>query len=809
MSEYKSLEHTIRNIAEGQKVSENTDISLEHTIRNIAEGIGIIGDDKPKGTPKAFMTRTYKSQNGGHVSAGKGSHANMKQADHIKMESGPSDMSDVTLGTMSTEDGKKKKEVKEVSDVGADSTPVSTWPTSEDGKKVKKECCGTMGGQGNEVGDMGRNFKIESGKKKMKEEAEHIEEKNVYHVSWGPGLDHEVTAMHGDEAVSKAKDALISKTPKLKDPKYSDTFNKKPMVHNISNERKMQKEETGPGSVGTVERVKIKNVARFKDFGPKSSKSTLAKTGEILKKVIDEADEKLSDKSITDDDGKEKPKLTKGKTQVEFEPKLKMPSPDDFKAEETIEEGKVRDMAKVASVVGALGAHAGKVYDVGNVATHQDPAHAVTTALTYANPTSRALNMLPTAFKADKVNKDEDEKARQKKYGTKLVTKEEKEMSEDNTNPLIAAFFELQNKTSDNMFEAAKALSPKQKKIAAVAGDKEKIDAADFAALRAGKKVEEEVEEIDETKKPEVSVYDGAAHVKDATGKVVASYSKKEHGSDYMKKANAHVAKEDVEFSAEELAHFDSVLEALGQSKDAAQKGSFKKAGTNPNGDPVRPTVPDRDLTDDVQHVQETSSEKKADYVDKATSAIVNKEVVGRSANKHALRIQKIKRHDPFIDWKKTDSSVKEETEKKEYKKLSYDEFVKGRIENPTAEQHKEIGRRLKKAGVPGSGWHFKKAKEMQKNVKEETIDEARGRPKKVEDDAPQHSGRDPRQHIQVIAGQAAAGRVIDFKHNNGKTSKITPGMGRTIVAHLNSLKPADRQATVNKMHDSPEGFKH
>lgn len=32
-----------------------------------------------------------------------------------------------------------------------------------------------------------------------------------------------------------------------------------------------------------------------------------------------------------------------------------------------------------------------------------------------------------------------------------------------------------------------KELSPKQKKLAAVAGNKSKIDAADFAALRAGK----------------------------------------------------------------------------------------------------------------------------------------------------------------------------------------------------------------------------------------------------------------------------------------------------------------------------------
>jgi hypothetical protein len=54
---------------------------------------------------------------------------------------------------------------------------------------------------------------------------------------------------------------------------------------------------------------------------------------------------------------------------------------------------------------------------------------------------------------------------------------------------------------------AEKTLSPKQKKIAAVAGDKEKIDAADFAALRAGKKVAEEVEELDEISKDTLKSY--------------------------------------------------------------------------------------------------------------------------------------------------------------------------------------------------------------------------------------------------------------------------------------------------------------
>jgi hypothetical protein len=88
--------------------------------------------------------------------------------------------------------------------------------------------------------------------------------------------------------------------------------------------------------------------------------------------------------------------------------------------------------------------------------------------------------------------------------------------------------------------------------------------------------------------------------------------------------------------------------------------------------------------------------------------------------------------------------------------------------------------------------------------MKEETLEE--GRPKK--NPTPETTERDPRKHIQVEAGRAAAGNVVDFHHNDGTTSKITPGMGRRITSHLNGLKPADRQSAVNKMHDSAEGLK-
>lgn len=64
----------------------------------------------------------------------------------------------------------------------------------------------------------------------------------------------------------------------------------------------------------------------------------------------------------------------------------------------------------------------------------------------------------------------------------------------------------------------------------------------DIQVYNKTQQVGEEVD-LEETKKPEVSIYDNAAHVKDSQGKVVASYSKKTHGSDFVKRANAHMAR--------------------------------------------------------------------------------------------------------------------------------------------------------------------------------------------------------------------------------------------------------------------------
>ena len=102
---------------------------------------------------------------------------------------------------------------------------------------------------------------------------------------------------------------------------------------------------------------------------------------------------------------------------------------------------------------------------------------------------------------------------------------------------------------------AEKMLSPKQKKIAKVSGDPNKIDAADFVALRAGKQVKEEAEEVEEA----TLSAKAARHGKDIGkpgkmfGKIAASAAKKYDSQETGKKVagailkKMRMAKEEVE----------------------------------------------------------------------------------------------------------------------------------------------------------------------------------------------------------------------------------------------------------------------
>lgn len=183
-------------------------ISLEHIIRNVVNEGFINGPrgDKPQGTPKPFYSKVFvkphdgesgQGNKGVQSTVGRRLNAKEKTSEPIKMESAPSDMSGVSLQHgAECECGCNKKKIKESGGVPnyGDAASVASWAgaqNTEDGKKkikeafgdadvaypesgkkkVKNEGMATFGGQGNEVGTMGR-VSTESGKKKIKEDSE-------------------------------------------------------------------------------------------------------------------------------------------------------------------------------------------------------------------------------------------------------------------------------------------------------------------------------------------------------------------------------------------------------------------------------------------------------------------------------------------------------------------------------------------------------------------------------------------------------------------------------------------------------------
>ena len=83
---------------------------------------------------------------------------------------------------------------------------------------------------------------MKSFKQFIKEEVELDE--GLYHVSYGLGLDHQVVAKDAADAHQKAMAHFKKTKPKLNDPKYSDTFDKKSITRIKGNEPRSDKYKT-------------------------------------------------------------------------------------------------------------------------------------------------------------------------------------------------------------------------------------------------------------------------------------------------------------------------------------------------------------------------------------------------------------------------------------------------------------------------------------------------------------------------------------------------------------------------------------
>jgi|694.fasta_scaffold00037_187 LysM repeat protein len=396
-----------------------------------------------------------------------------------------------------------------------------------------------------------------------------------------------------------------------------------------------------------------------------------------------------------------------------------------------------------------------------------------------------------------------------------------KKMSED-TNPLIAAFLDLQAKNPENMFVEAKKLSKKQDEKLDVVDD-DKIDAKDLAALRAGKKKVDEAN-IDPVVTGSSSVTkDKKGYVDPSTPKVPYSELPKPGNAagDVLSKAKNALDKTGVkeEVEIDEMRDRPKKDDVNRRKRDAVamKLGHDNPEGRNNNYNaPVSMLKHGRKLMKQGVTKEETEvtfSQAEIDHINsfflEASVAPVDPETTEAKPTSEKLS--------------QNDLTATAESGKR---KLKEGTWSSSRMSHPRpmslssgggldSEKRKALAASMAKykpnmkAGESDEEYKARTTKNAASQraavgMKEETLEE--GRPKKNPE--PETTERDPRKHIQVEAGRAAAGNVVDFHHNDGTTSKITPGMGRRITSHLNGLKPADRQAAVNKMHDSAEGLK-
>lgn len=354
---------------------------------------------------------------------------------------------------------------------------------------------------------------------------------------------------------------------------------------------------------------------------------------------------------------------------------------------------------------------------------------------------------------------------------------EEKKIANESKSSIVDAFMKLQETKHPNLFEAAKKLKGNQHKIDA--NKNGEIDAHDFKLLRAKKEMKESSDYEYEMARNELATAERAIkrmmkHLKGEGNLEAWVQSKITKAADYL----------------------DSVADYMESNK-------IEEAAMTGDG-----VVGSGSVTKDNKDVVSKTAPKAEGPSDEEKKALTNK-------------VKEIQKEN--VEFSEASYSAKEARAGKDIGKpgKNFEKIAKSAAKRYGSE---EAGEK-----VAGAILKNLRKEESEVDFSEEELDhieavmEGRGRPPKEgsaawqrrygnnaggEKAAEAPAGRDARQHIQVIAGQAAAGRNIEFTHNNGEKTTISPVMGRKITAHLDGLKPAARQDAVNKIHDSASGLK-
>ncbi len=483
---------------------------------------------------------------------------------------------------------------------------------------------------------------------------------------------HDAKSYHASEEDARKKHADIAKlNPNRK------------IKHNLYVDGK--KVDTLGEETNTEKRMKIKNVARPDDAAPTSEKSTLAKTGEIKTKI------------------------------VEDKPTMSMPN-----------------FGLSASLINA----ARQIVE----------------------------------------KKHEDDGADAKKMtGGKTAVKLEPETNdkmEDSDNKPVKKKSHTVPKTD------------KEKKLAALASPKDKITHKDVLVGRGV--VKEEEEQLDELKKSTLGSYVKKAgaerghlgmdlsHMTNSKKTILRKMKNRQTG---INKAVDKLAKEDVDFSVEELAR----LEEIARTFTAEQY--------------------ERDIY-----------EASTKSVPSATTA-VSSPIRGANQDQSGIGTKSSSTDYTISDSKKM--KVKEEVELDEsfvvYHKDSKN-VVSTHVNHATAKKHAE-----KKGSdysvASKSHWHANINPKRSTTNEETNLDEARGRPRKNPLPAGQEAEVDdthkhPMQQLEKIA-HAIAGNEPHFEHKDGSKTKVGKNLARHMVVTHNSMKTTqEKNNFADKLHANRDSMR-
>lgn len=358
----------------------------------------------------------------------------------------------------------------------------------------------------------------------------------------------------------------------------------------------------------TEKREKIKNVARPDDAAPTSEKSTLGKTGQIKTKIIEDkptmsmpnfglsasliaATRQILEKK--DDDAGDAKKMTGGKTQVELNPETDDKIDEDGKKHTVPKTPKEKKLAALASPKDKI--------------THKD----VLVGRGVVKEEEEQLDELKKSTLGSYVNK------------AAMDLKHETEYAKDSSGKNREAHRKIAKRRLAGIEKATDRLT------------KEDVEFS-------------EEEQLDETKLSPENFIKGARRAgTGSTDELIASLKKKRSGpgSGTLRKLDKTelkrrmtTAKEDVEFSAEEIARLDAIAAQLDEAKPTIVSAPIRGANQDQSGIGTKSSSADYTISDSKKMKMKEEAELDESFVvyHKNSGKLVSTHVNHSTAKSHA-----------------------------------------------------------------------------------------------------------------------------------------------------------------------------